>query len=232
MSIVGLIGGVSPEATHIYYRLLNQAARGHFGGQHSARVLFHMLDYGVMFGHYQANDWDAFRAEVVTAALSLKAGGARAIAITSGTTHVAADAVAEATGLPVIHMLDSLTEAMVQAGSSRPLLLGTPWTMQGEYFRAALATRFTGSPSIPDPAEREMIGRIIFDELVDGEVKPASRRDLSEMIARHQTLGADGVILGCTELCMILNQGDCDIPVFSTTHIHAAAIDACIQALA
>lgn len=230
MSIVGLIGGVSPEATHIYYRLLNQAARHHFGGQHSARTLFYMLDYGVMFAHYQVEDWDAFRAEVVAAAQSLKAGGARAIAITSGTTHVAADAIAEATGLPVIHMLDSLTEAMNQAGSTRPLLLGTPWTMQGDYFRPALAKRFTGTPTIPDPQERELIGRIIFDELVEGEVKPASRRALSKLISRHQMQGADGVILGCTELCMILSQGDCDIPVFSTTHIHAAAIDAYIQA--
>ena len=225
MSLVGLIGGVSPEATKIYYELLNAHARARHGGQHSARCLFFMLDYGVMIGHYHGETWDAFKAEVVAGAMALKAGGATAIAITSGTTHVAADAVAEATGLPVIHMLDSLTEAMDAKGVRRPLLLGTPWVMSGDFFRPALMQRYDGNPIMPTEEDRATVGRIIFDELVNGVVKETSREEMKALVARYE---ADGVILGCTELCMILEDGDCGVPVFSTTHIHAAAINAWI----
>lgn len=222
MSLVGLIGGVSPEATKIYFDLLNAHARTRLGGQHSARCVFFMLDYGVMIGHYHDEAWDAFRSEVVKGANALKAAGATAIAITSGTTHVAAEAVAKETGLPVIHMLDSLTEAMQAKGVARPLLLGTPWVMSGDFFRPALLQRYEGDPVVPSQADRDIIGRIIFDELVNGVVKDSSRKEMQALVARYDV---DGVILGCTELCMILEDGDCDVPVFSTTHIHADAIN-------
>ena len=229
MSLIGLIGGVSPEATQIYYRLLNEHARKTKGGQHSAQTILYTLDYGIMITHYHAEDWTAFKAEVVKAALSLKAAGASALAITSGTTHVAAQAVAAATGLPVLHMLDCLSDAMNAAVSKRPLLLGTPWVMSGDYFASALAERYTGDPIVPSKADRDMVGRVIFDELVEGIVNDSSRAEMSAMVARYAAQGADGVILGCTELCMILEQADCTVPVFSTTHIHAKAIDAWMQ---
>ncbi|MEM9738643.1 MAG: amino acid racemase [Pseudomonadota bacterium] len=225
MSLIGLIGGVSPEATQIYYRLLNAHVRAEKGGQHSATLLFYMLDYGDMVGHYHERDWAAFNAKVVSGAQTLKSGGATAIAITSGTTHVAAEAVAAETGLPVIHMLDSLTAALNLAGVERPLLLGTPWVMSGEFFGPALAKRYGGAAIVPRAEDRDTIGRIIFDELVEGVVDEGSRRALIELVVRYATEGADGVILGCTELCMILTDGDGDVPIFSTTHIHAAAID-------
>lgn len=225
MSLIGLIGGVSPEATKIYYELLNGHARARAGGQHSARALFYMLDYGVMIGHYHDENWGDFKTEVVKGALALKAGGADAIAITSGTTHVAADAVAEATGLPMIHMLDCLTGAMAAKACKRPLLTGTPWVMSGDFFAPALAQRYSGAPIIPSEEDRELIGRVIFTELVEGIVTDASRAEMSAMVQRYVDQGADGVILGCTELCMILSDEDCRVPVFSTTHIHAEAID-------
>ncbi|MEQ3745457.1 MAG: amino acid racemase [Henriciella sp.] len=224
MSLIGLIGGVSPEATQIYYRLLNDAARQHKGGQHSAEALFYMLDFSVMIGHYHAENWDGFKAEVIKAGNALKAAGATALAITSGTTHVAADAVAKATGLPIIHMLDSLTEAMTAKSSTRPLLLGTPWVMSGDFFAPALAERYQGSLIVPTETDRDLVGRIIFEELVNGIVEDASRAEMSALVARYTAQGADGVILGCTELCMILDQTDCTVPVFSTTHTHAEAI--------
>lgn len=229
MSLIGLIGGVSPEATKIYYGLLNASARDQRGGQHSAEALFYMLDYGVMFGHYKTEDWTAFKAQVVKAALALKAAGASALAITSGTTHVAADAAAKATGLPLIHMLDCLSDAMTAKGSKHPLLLGTPWVMSGDYFAPALAMRYPGTPIIPSEADRALTGRVIFNELVEGVVKDSSRAEMAAMVNRYAANGADGVILGCTELCMILEDADCDIAVFSTTHIHADAIDTWMQ---
>lgn len=223
MKKIGLIGGVSPEATKIYFDLLNAHARERLGGQHSARVLFSMLDYGVMIALYHEENWPAFIAEVVAAAKELQNAGAEAIAITSGTTHVAAEAVARETGLPLIHMHDSLTQAMHAKGSKRPLLLGTPWVMSGDFFAPELAKRYDGAPIVPSAADRDIVGRIIFDELVNGAVTPASKEEMIDLVNRYTDQGADGVILGCTELCMILNDDDSAIPVFSTTHIHARA---------
>ncbi|MCI5046903.1 MAG: amino acid racemase [Aquisalinus sp.] len=224
MKRIGLIGGVSPEATILYYRHLNAAARQKHGGQHSANVLYYMLDYGVMIHHYHNNNWADFIAEVVKGAETLKAGGAEALAITSGTTHVGAATVAEATGLPVIHMHDSLTRAMQEKAVRQPLLTGTPWVMSGDFFQPELAKRHDGQIITPSTEDRDMIGTIIFDELVEGIVKPESRADMAAMVGRYQAEGADGVILGCTELCMILEQADCTIPVLDATAIHASDI--------
>ena len=184
-----------------------------------------MLDYGVMYGHYQNEDWNAFASEVVAASIMLKNGGAEALAITSGTTHLAADAVAEATGLPVIHMLDSLAAYMTEKGVKKPLLLGTPWVMNGPYFKPNLMKRYSGDVIVANDKDRELVGDIIFKELVDGIVDAGSKSKMIKLVNSYSEQGADGVILGCTELCMILQEGDCDFPVLSTTHIHAAAID-------
>ncbi len=226
MKLLGLIGGVSPESTAIYYRLLNEAARARLGGQHSANILIYALDYGIMIRHYDARDWPAFTAEVVKGAKHLAEAGADALIICSNTTHVAADAAAEATGLPLIHLLDVLTDAMNKAGTRKPLLLGTPVVMGGEHYIAELARRYEGEVLVPRTEEQAEIGRIILDELVNGEVREESRAALLAIIGRCAEAGVDGVILGCTELCMILAQEHTNLPVFDTTGLHAAAASA------
>lgn len=223
MKLLGLIGGVSPESTAIYYRLLTEGARARLGPLHSANILLYTLDYGVMIRHYDNRDWDAFKAEVVKGAKYLQAAGVDALVITSNTTHVAADAVAEATGLPVIHLLDALARDLEKTGSRRPLLLGTPVVMGEPHYRTELAKRYQGEVIVPDPDEQAAIGRIILDELVVGDVLESSRQELLNIVGRHQP---DGVILGCTELCMILSQEHSDLPVFDTTGLHAAAVSA------
>ena len=223
MKMLGLIGGVSPESTAIYYRLLNEQAQARLGGQHSANILLYAIDYGVAFGHYQRGDWDAYAGEVVKGAEHLKAAGADFLAIASNTSHVGAAPSASATGLPVLHVLDALVEAMSAAGSKRPLLLGTPFVMAGDFYRAELARRFSGEAIAPDAEEQKTVGRIIFDELVNADVLDSSREELKRMVARSN---CDGVILGCTELCMILSQEDFEISVFDTTGLHAAALAA------
>jgi aspartate racemase len=220
MKLLGLIGGVSPEATAIYYRLLNEAARARLGPLHSANLMLYALDYGVMIRHYDHRDWRAFSAEVVKGAQHLAAAGADALIICSNTTHVAADAVREAVDVPLIHMLDVLADTMKAAGANKPLLLGTPVVMSGDHYRTELAKRYDGDLMIPSEPEQAVIGRVILDELVMGDVRDSSRNELLDIVARHD---ADGVILGCTELCMILAQEHCDIPVFDTTSLHAAA---------
>lgn len=223
MKMLGLIGGVSPESTAIYYRLLNEQAQQRLGGQHSANILLYAIDYGVAFGHYQRGDWDGYAGEVVKGAERLKAAGVDFLAIASNTSHIGAAPSAAATGLPVLHVLDALTAAMDTAGSKQPLLLGTPFVMAGDFYRPELAKRFSGDVLAPNAEEQEAVGRIIFDELVNGDVLDGSREELKRMVARSD---CDGVILGCTELCMILSQDDFKIPVFDTTALHAAAVSA------
>ncbi len=223
MKLLGLIGGVSPQSTAIYYHLLNEAARARLGGEHSANILLYALDYGVLIEHYNAGDWAAYRAAVVKGAQRLAAAGADALVITSNTTHLVAEAAGEATGLPVVHVMDALTAAMNAAGSRKPLLLGTPFVMNGDFYRAELSKRYDGTLIVPTMTEQADVGRIILDELVNGDVRDASRARLLDIIAAHDI---DGVILGCTELCMILSQSDFDPPAFDTTALHAAASNA------
>lgn len=226
MKLLGLIGGVSPQSTAVYYRILNADARARLGGEHSARLLLYTLDYGVMIKHYHAGDWSGFNDEVVQGARRLAAAGADALVITSNTTHVAAEDAKAATGLPLIHLLDSLSDAMKTARVRRPLILGTPVVMSGDHYLPDLRARYDGEPITPDLDEQKDIGRIILDELVEGVVTDTSRARLVDIIKRHNTAGADGVVLGCTELCLILSQEHVAIPVFDTTAIHANAASA------
>lgn len=220
MKLLGLIGGVSPESTVIYYQLLTAAARARLGERHSANIVLYTLDYGVMIEHYNARNWDGFCAEVATGATRLAAAGAEALVICSNTSHVAADAAADASGLPVIHLQDVLADALTRAGSRRPLLLGTPVVMAQGRYRDELADRYDGEVIVPAPEDQAIIGRIILDELVLGVVLDASR---DQMLAIIDRAAADGVILGCTELCMILSQAHCALPMFDTTALHASA---------
>ncbi len=221
MKRIGLIGGVSPESTEIYVRLFNRAARARLGGEHSAAFVVWHLDYGVMIDLYRRCDWPRFIEEVVRAGEGLKRAGADALMIGSNTTHIAAESLGVATGIPVIHLLDALADALRRKGSRRPLLLGTSVTMTGGFYRAALAQRYDGDPLIPVEHDRRIIERVILDELCHGVVKEESRRALLDVIAAYPE--TDGVILGCTELCMILSPEHGSKPFFDTTALHAEA---------
>ena len=221
MKRVGLIGGVSPESTEIYVRLFNRLARARLGGEHSAHFVLWHLDYGVMIDLYRRRDWPRFVDEVVKAGEGLKRAGVDALMIGSNTTHRAATALAEATGLRVIHILDALAAALDKKRARRPLLLGTMATMSGDYYLPALALRYGGDLLVPSSAAQAEIERIILDELCLGRVKDGSRAALKAIIADHPE--ADGVILGCTELCLILSESDLSLPVFDTTGLHAEA---------
>ena len=221
MKRVGLIGGVSPESTEVYVRLFNRAARARLGGEHSANFILWHLDYGVMIDLYRKRDWRAFSEEVVKAGEGLKSAGADALMIGSNTTHRAAAALRDATDMRVIHILDVLAAAMAAQGAKRPLLLGTLVTMSGDYYLPALRERYSGDAFVPDDDEQREIERIILDELCFGVVKEKSRKSLKDIVAAYPE--ADGVILGCTELCLILSQDHIAAPVFDTTGLHAEA---------
>jgi aspartate racemase len=224
MRLVGLIGGVSPESTEIYCRLLNRAARARLGGEHSANFVVWHLDYGRMIALYRAEDWRGYASEIVKAGLALKAAGVEALMIGSNTSHLTADALADATALKIIHVVDILADAVRRRDVRAPLLLGTPVTMNGRYYVPAFRQRFGANPVVPTPAEQAEVGRIIFEELCLGVVSAPSKRRLLEIIAAHPE--ADGVMLACTELSMILAGSDLETPVFDTTELHAAAATA------
>jgi aspartate racemase len=218
---LGLIGGVSPESTEIYCRLLNRHARTRLGGEHSANFIVWHLDYGVMIELYRAGAWALYADEIAKAGEGLKRAGAEALMICSNTSHLAADRLASVTELPVIHVVDALARAMTKAQVRTPLLLGTPVTMSGDYYLPALRRRFAGEPAVPTTAEQREVGRIILDELCLGVVADSSRRALIDIVRAHPE--ADAVILGCTELSLILCKDHIAAPVFDTTALHAAA---------
>ena len=226
MKRLGLIGGVSPESTAIYYRLLNEAARARLGGAHSQDMIVSSFDFGPMVDLYEAGDWDGYIDAIVAAGRRLKPAGVDALMICSNTSGMASAALREATGLPVIDLIDALAAALEAAGVKRPLLLGTSFTMDGPFYRSALEERHGQMTLVPEERDRDTVFRIILDELVQGVVTDASRRAYREVIERGRAAGADGVILGCTEICMLISQDDVDLPVFDTTAIHAAAASA------
>jgi aspartate racemase len=202
---------------------LNEFARRRAGGVHSARLLLWSFDYELIDSACRNADRETYSSLVVEAALALKRGGAEALMICSNTTHLAADAVKHATGLPLVHIVDALAAEIERRGARLPLLLGTPLVMEGGFYRDDLLSRFGISTLVPDPRGREEVRRVIFDELVRGEVSPASKAALLDILARGRDEGADGLILGCTELSLILSPADSDLPVFDTTRIHAEA---------
>ena len=224
MKRIGLIGGVSPESTVIYYQLLNQAAQQRYGETSSAEVVIHALNFGEMYGYYKAEDWTTFKQRVVDAAKGLALQGCDLVAISSNTTQVAANDAAAALEIPLINLLECLADAMREKGIQKPLVLGTPFVMNGPYYRAELLATYGFETLIPEPAAQAVIDRVIFEELVKGVVRPESRQAYLEIIDAGRQAGADGVILGCTEIGMLIEQAHTSLPVFDTTLIHAAAI--------
>jgi len=223
MKLLGLIGGVSPESTELYYQLLNTAARDRLGGTHSAKLIISSFDFAEMVAPYEVQDWPRFISNAVDAAKRLKGAGVDGLMICSNTTHISADAVRAATGLPLIHLLDVLATALKEQASKKPLLLGTPETMNGDFYRPYLKNNHNIDCVVPNNSDQREVDRIIFEELCNGKVTDPSRAAYLDIIERAQNDGADGVILGCTEIALLIEQQHTNMPVFDTTRLHAAA---------
>jgi len=224
MKRIGLIGGVSPESTILYYQMLNEAARQAYGPDCSAEIIIHSLNFGEMYDYYLKGDWSTFKTRVVDAARGLAAQSCGLVAISSNTTQVAAADAAQAIEVPVIDLVASLASEMHKDGVKRPLLLGTPFVMTGDYYRPELQTKYGLACIIPDAAGQKCVDRVIFQELVRGQVRQDSRQAYLDLIEKGRAEGADSVILGCTEIGMLIEQRHTTLPVYDTTRIHAAAI--------
>ena len=197
--------------------------RDRLGPPSSARCLILSVDFGEVARLQHAGDWDALTATMVEAARALERGGAEAVMLCTNTMHRVADAVAAGVDVPLLHIADPVGEAVRAAGVARVGLLGTRFTMEGAFLRERLAARYGLEVVVPDEADRAEVHRVIYEELVAGRIELASRDAYRAVMARLVARGVEAVVLGCTEIMMLVGEGDCAVPLFDTTALHAAA---------
>lgn len=223
---IGLIGGMSWESTAAYYRLANELVRERLGGLHSARLLLASVDFAEIEQLQTRGDWDAAGALLADVARSLEAGGAELLLLCTNTMHKVAPAIEAATTIPFLHLADATAAAVRAAGLTRVGLLGTAFTMEQSFYRERLESHGL-EVLVPSAVDRAEVHRVIYEELCQGRVLDASRAQVSAIIAGLAEAGAAGVILGCTELELLIGPADSTVPTFPTTRLHVeAAIDA------
>ena len=226
MRRIGLIGGLSWESSAEYYRIINQAVQQRLGGLHSADCLMVSFDFAEIEALQAAGDWKAATARMVAAARQLAAAGAGCIVICSNTMHRMADEVQAAVDLPLIHIADATAQPILQRGIHAVGLLGTRFTMEQTFYRGRLEERHGLRVLVPDADGRKQVDRIIYDELVRGEIRGESRRVYQRVIEQLRDAGAQAVILGCTEISLLIKPPDSCLLTFDSTELHAlAAVD-------
>ncbi len=223
MRTIGLLAGMSWESSAIYYRRLNEMVRERLGGLHSAELLMRSVDFAPVAALQAEGDWDRLTGLMVAAARRLEAGGAQGIMICSNTMHRMADEVAASIDVPLLHIGDATATAVKAAGSRQPLLLGTRFTMEGDFYRARLRDRHGLEVLLPDSHGRALVDRVIYDELCLGRVTDASRAAYLDIVAQAKRDGADGVIFGCTEVGLLIGGIDLGVAAFDTAELHCAA---------
>ena len=223
MKTIGILGGMSWESTLIYYRLINQDVRARLGGLRSAPIVLNSLDFAEVEPLQVSGDWPALTQVLIDAARRVEQAGAEGLVIASNTMHKAADDIAEAIDIPLIHVVDVTAAALEPEGVERVGLLGTRFTMEDGFWRDRLKSRFGIETIVPEPDQMTTINRVIFEELCHGVVRDDSRRRYLQVIASLSQRGAHAVILGCTEIGMLVGPDDIPVPLYDTTELHAAA---------
>ncbi|KJS55806.1 aspartate/glutamate racemase family protein [Streptomyces rubellomurinus] len=222
MKTLGLIGGMSWESTAEYYRLLNGLTRDRLGGLHSARLVLYSVDFAEIEQLQTAGRWQEAGSVLADAARSLEAAGADLLLICTNTMHKVADQVAAAVSVPLLHLADATARAVRAAGVRRVGLLGTAFTMEQDFYRGRLAAHGL-DVLVPEAASRALVHRVIYEELCVGVVREESRADYRQVIGDLVAAGAEGIILGCTEIELLIGPEDSPVPVFPTTRLHAEA---------
>ncbi len=226
MKTIGLIGGMSWESSLEYYRIINEEVHRRLGGVHSARSVMVSVDFQDIETLQRESRWDEATQAMVTAARQVERGGAECLLIATNTMHKMADEVQAAVSIPLLHIADAAARPICAAGLQRVGLLGTRFTMEEDFYAGRLARRFGLDVLVPDAAGRELAHRVIYDELVVGKILPASRQAYREIIHRLAERGAQAVILGCTEIGLLVKDEDSPVPLYDTTRLHAlAAVD-------
>jgi aspartate racemase len=228
---IGLIGGMSWESSAEYYRIINREMQRRLGGVHSARSLMWSVDFGEIERLQHAGEWDRLADEMRDAAIRLERGGADFIVLCTNTMHRLADAISGAVGIPLLHIADPTARRIKEAGLERVGLLGTAFTMEQDFYKGRLRDRHGLTVMVPDAEDRRIVHDVIYKELVVGQVRPESRRAYREIMARLVERGAQAVILGCTEIMLLVSGEDSSVPLYDTTTLHAlAAVDSALGA--
>jgi aspartate racemase len=223
MQTIGLIGGMSWESSLLYYRIVNEAVKSRLGGFHSAQCLMYSLDFAEIEALQHRGHWQQAGERLAAVALALERGGADLVVLCTNTMHLVADQIQAAIDIPFLHIADPTAEAICAQGIQTIGLLGTRFTMEMDFYKARLIEHYGLRVLIPDLAEREIIHRIIYEELVLGVIRPESKTAYLQIIEHLRVAGAQGIILGCTEIGMLIESGDTDLPLFDTTTLHAIA---------
>lgn len=224
MKTIGLIGGMSWESTAHYYSAINRGINARLGGHHSAKLVMVSVDFAEIEQLQRQDRWQEAGVRLAHAALQLQAAGAQCVAIATNTMHKVAEQVAAATALPLLHIADATGLALQQAGHQQVALLGTAFTMRQDFYKGRLADRFQLQVLTPDEAQQSLIHRVIYEELCLGQVRDDSRQQFVQIIDQLQQRGATAVILGCTEIGMLIQPQHSPLPCFDTTALHANAL--------
>jgi len=223
MKTIGLIGGMSWESSVEYYRIINQSVREKLGGVHSAKCVMVSVDFAEIELLQHQGKWEETGEILIKAAISLEKSGADFIVLCTNTMHKVAGEIQAHVQLPLLHIADATAQRVIDSGIRKVVLLGTRFTMEEDFYKGRLVQKYDLDVLIPNPEEREIIHNVIYNELVVGRIQLQSKEQYLKIIRRMAGEGAQGIILGCTEIGLLVKQSDCAVPVFDTTRIHAEA---------
>ncbi len=221
MKTIGLIGGMSWESSAVYYNLINRKVREELGGFHSSKSILLTVDFAEIQRLQHIEDWNSLNEIMVKSAKQLEAAGADIVVLCTNTMHLCSPAIIQNISIPFLHIAEATGSKIAEAGLKKVALLGTKFTMEKDFYKTYIFENFGIEVIIPTATERDYIHQVIYDELVQGEIKDVSRKGFQQIIKNLEILGAEGVILGCTEIPLLISSTDVNIPVFDTTAIHA-----------
>jgi len=232
MKTIGMIGGMSWESSIEYYRLVNEGVKSQLGGLHSAQCLMYSVDFEEIERYQHAGDWEKATEVMIAAARRLESGGADFVLICTNTMHKMAREVQAAIGIPLLHIVDATVVSIKSRNIHKVGLLGTRFTMEGEFYSGRLKAHGLDVVT-PNQTDREIVHRVIYQELVLGKIVPESRQEFRRIIQNLQEEGAEGIVLGCTEIGLLIKEEDTYLPIFDTTRLHAqAAVDVALGKIA
>jgi aspartate racemase len=223
MKTMGLIGGMSWESSIEYYQIINETVRTKLGGLHSAKCIMYSVDFAEIEPLQHQARWNEATQLMISAAKNVERGGADFIVFCTNTMHKVADEVEKHIQIPILNIADATAEKIKTQGAKKVGLLGTKFTMEGDFYKDRLIQKHSLEVIIPTAVEREIVHRVIYDELCVGEIKQSSKMKYMDIIERLAKDGAEGIILGCTEIGLLVKEEDSRVPLFNTTRIHAEA---------
>jgi aspartate racemase len=220
---IGLIGGMSWESSIEYYRIINETAQAKLGGLHSAKSIMYSVDFAEIEILQHQGKWGEAAQMLIDAAKNLENSGADFIVLCTNTMHKVADDIQANVQIPLLHIADATAQLVKDSGIKKIGLLGTRFTMEEEFYKGKLSHKYGLTVNVPNAQDREIVHRVIYDELVIGDIRPHSKEQYIRIIERMVNQGAEGVILGCTEIGLLIHKQDSQVPLFDTTRIHAEA---------